>query len=106
MSALRPRLSRALAGASAAPRRRGPRSIRAGGRWCRGNRCDGDRGSPGLPPRTEFVAVGDTHEVAVPRSLKVQAPEPDFESGWEGVRAAHGIPLAAVLDANHHQEGW
>jgi hypothetical protein len=34
--------------------------------------------------------------------LKVQAPEP----GWEGVQAAHGIPLAAVLDANHHREGW
>jgi hypothetical protein len=28
--------------------------------------------------------VGDEHEVAIPRSLKVQAPEPDFESGWEG----------------------
>jgi hypothetical protein len=36
----------------------------------------------------ELVTVGDVHEVVVPRSLKVQAPEPDFESGWEGVRAA------------------
>jgi hypothetical protein len=41
-------------------------------------------GPTDLPPRTEFVAVGDAHEVAVPRGLKVQAPEPDFESGWEG----------------------
>jgi hypothetical protein len=62
-------------------------------------------GWPGLPPRTEFIAVGDAHEVAVPCGLKVQAPEPDFESGWEGVRVAHGIPLAAVLGANHHREG-
>jgi hypothetical protein len=29
----------------------------------------------------EFIAVGDTHEVAVTRGLKVQAPEPDFEFG-------------------------
>jgi hypothetical protein len=59
-----------------------------------------------MSPRAKFFAVGDTHEVAVPRGLKVQAPEPDFESGWEGVRAFHGIPLAAVLGANHHREGW
>jgi hypothetical protein len=45
-------------------------------------------------------------QLAVPRGLKVQAPEPDFEPGWEGVRAAHGLPLAAVLGANHHREGW
>jgi hypothetical protein len=32
----------------------------------------------------ELVAVGDAHEVAVPHGLKVQALEPDFESGWEG----------------------
>jgi hypothetical protein len=57
--------------------------------------CDGGRVGSGLPPRTEFVVVGDAHEVVVPPGLKVQAPEPD----WEGVRAAHGIPLAAVLDA-------
>jgi hypothetical protein len=49
--------------------------------------------------------VGDAHEVAVPRGLKVQAPEPDFESGGEGVRAAHGVPLAPVLGANHHPDG-
>jgi hypothetical protein len=30
----------------------------------------------------------------------------DFESGREGVRTAHGIPLAVVLGANHHREGW
>jgi hypothetical protein len=106
MSALRPRLSRALAGASVAPWRRGARSVRAGGRWHRGDGCGGDRDRPGLPPHTEFVTVGEAHEVVVPRSLEVQPPEPDFESGWEGVRAAHGIPLAAVLGANHHREGW
>jgi hypothetical protein len=32
----------------------------------------------------ELVEVGDVHEVVVPRGLKVQAPEPDFESNWEG----------------------
>jgi hypothetical protein len=41
----------------------------------------------------ELVTVDDAHDIAVPRSLQVQAPEPDFESGWEGVRAAHGVPL-------------
>jgi hypothetical protein len=63
------------------------------------SRRDGGRAAPGLPPRTEFIVVGDAHEVAVPRGLKVQAPEPDFKPGWEGVRGAHGIPLAAVLGA-------
>jgi hypothetical protein len=28
--------------------------------------------------------------------MKVQALEPDFEPGWEGVRAAHGVPLGPV----------
>jgi hypothetical protein len=28
----------------------------------------------------------------------------DFEPGWEGVRAAHGLSLAPVLDADHHRE--
>jgi hypothetical protein len=106
MSALRPCLSRALAGALAAPWRRGAHSVRAGGHWRRGDACGGDRDRLSLPPRTEFITVGEAHEVAVPRSLEVQAPEPDFESGWEGVRAAHGIPLVAVLGANHHREGW
>jgi hypothetical protein len=32
----------------------------------------------------KLVAVGDAHEVAIPRGLKVQAPEPDFEPDWEG----------------------
>jgi hypothetical protein len=50
--------------------------------------------------------IGEAHEVVIPRSLEVQAPESDFESGREGVRAAHGIPLATVLGANHHREGW
>jgi hypothetical protein len=67
--------------------------------------CDEGRVGPGPPLRAEFFAVGDTHEVVVPHGLKVQAPEPDFESGWEGVRASHGIPLVAVLGANHHREG-
>jgi hypothetical protein len=66
---------------------------------------DGGRVGPGLTPHTEFVTVGDAHEVVVPHGLKIQAPEPDFEPGWEGVRAAHGIPLDAVLGANHHREG-
>jgi hypothetical protein len=59
-----------------------------------GTRLDGDRSWPGRPPRVKLVAVGDAHEVAVPRGLKVQASESDFESGWEGVRATHGVPLA------------
>jgi hypothetical protein len=29
--------------------------------------------------------VSEAHQVAVPRGLKVQAPETDFESGGEGV---------------------
>jgi hypothetical protein len=53
----------------------------------------------------KLVVVGDAHGVAVPRGLEVQAPEPDFESGWEGVRAAHGVPLAPVLGADHHRDG-
>jgi hypothetical protein len=67
--------------------------------------CDGDRFWPGRPPRAKLIAVGDPHEVVVPCGLKVQAPEPDFEPGWEGVRAAHGIPLAPVLGVDHHREG-
>jgi hypothetical protein len=59
----------------------------------------------GRSPCVEFVAVGNVHEVAIPRGLKVRAPEPDFEPGWEGVRAAHGIPLAPVLGADPHREG-
>jgi hypothetical protein len=82
------------------------RSVRVGGHQGVSNGCGGGRSWPGRPPRTEFVAVGDAHEVAVPRGLKVQAPEPDFKPGWEGVRVAHGIPLVAVLGANHHREGW
>jgi hypothetical protein len=66
----------------------------------------GCRSWPGRPPRVELVAVGDAHEVAVPRGLEIQAPEPDFESGWEGVRAAHGVPLGPVLSADYHLDGW
>jgi hypothetical protein len=106
MPALRPRLSRALAGAMTAPWRRRTRNIRAGGRWRHGDVCGGDRDRPGLAPRAEFLTVCEAHQVVVPRSLKVQAPELDFESGWEGVRAAHGVALTAVLGANHHRESW
>jgi hypothetical protein len=102
MLSLRPRLTRVLAGAAAAPWRRWTRSVRAGGCWCRGDACSGDRGGPSLVPRVEFLTVGEAHQVAVPHSLKVQAPEPDFESSGEGVRAAHGVTLTAVLSANHH----
>jgi hypothetical protein len=42
----------------------------------------------------KLVAVGDAHEVVVPRSLKVQAPKPDFESGWEGSE----LPMAYLWD--------
>jgi hypothetical protein len=59
-------------------------SVRLGGRQGVSSGCDGDRSWPGQPPRVKLVAVADTHEVAVPRGLKVQASEPDFESGWEG----------------------
>jgi hypothetical protein len=54
----------------------------------------------------ELVAVGDAHVVAVPRGLEIQAPEPDFESDWEGVRSAHGVPQGHVLGADHHRDGW
>jgi hypothetical protein len=54
----------------------------------------------------ELGTVGDAHEVAVPRGSEVQTPEPDFESGREGVRAAHGVPLAPVLGADHHRDGY
>jgi hypothetical protein len=60
---------------------------------------------PGCLPCAKFVAVGNAHEVAVPCGLEVQAPEPDFEPSWEGVRTAHGIPLAPILGADHHREG-
>jgi hypothetical protein len=36
----------------------------------------------------ELSAVGDAHEVAVPRGLEVQTPKLDFESGRKGVRTA------------------
>jgi hypothetical protein len=62
-------------------------------------------GVTGRPPRMKLVAVGDAHEVVIPRNLKVQAPESDFESGWEGVRAAHRVSLAPVLGADYHRDG-
>jgi hypothetical protein len=81
MPALRPRLTRALARAPAAAWHRRTRSVRAGGCWCRDDACGGDRGGPGLAPRAELLMVSEAHLVAIPRGLKVQAPEPDFEPG-------------------------
>jgi hypothetical protein len=106
MSSFRPCLSRALTRAPTASRCSRTRSVRLSGRRGVSSGCDGGRSRPSRPPRAKLVAVGDAHEVAVPRGLKVQAPESDFEPGWEGVRAAHGIPLAPVLGANHHRDGW
>jgi hypothetical protein len=54
----------------------------------------------------ELGAVGDAHQVAVPRGLKVQTPKPDLESGREGVRAAYGVSLSPVLGAGHHRGGY
>jgi hypothetical protein len=59
--------------------------VRAGGRWRRGDACSGNRGGPGLALRAKLLTVGEAHQVVVPRSMKVQAPEPDFEPGGEGV---------------------
>jgi hypothetical protein len=53
----------------------------------------------------ELGAIGDAHEVIVPRGLEVQTPETDLESDREGVRAPHGVPLALVLGADHHRGG-
>jgi hypothetical protein len=78
------------------------RGVLLGGRRGVSSGRDGNRSWPGRSPRVKLDAVGDAREVVVPRSLKVQAPEPDFESGWEGVRAAHGVSLAPVLGADHH----
>jgi hypothetical protein len=36
-----------------------------------GSGCNGSWVGPGLPPLAEFIAVGDAHEVAVSRGLKV-----------------------------------
>jgi hypothetical protein len=67
-----------------APWRRRTRSICVGGRVRHGDVCGGDRDGPGMAPRAEFLTVCEAHQVVVPRGLKVQAPEPDFESGQEG----------------------
>jgi hypothetical protein len=104
-SSFRPHLSRALTGASSALRRRRARSVHSSGRRGVSSGCGVDWSWPGRPPCVKLVAVGNAHGVAVPRGLKVQAPEPDFEPGWEGARAAHGIPLAPILGADHHREG-
>jgi hypothetical protein len=105
LSSFSPRLLRALTGASAALRCRRARNVSLGGRRGVNSERNRDQSWAGCLPCAKLVAVGNAHEVAVPRGLKVQAPKPDFESGWEGVRAVHGIPLAAVLSANRHREG-
>jgi hypothetical protein len=50
--------------------------------------------------------VGEVHELVIPRGLKFYAPELDFESDWEGVRAAHSLHLGHDLGANHHRAYW
>jgi hypothetical protein len=89
-----------VAGSTVAPWRRRTRNV------CAGDACGGDWGDPDLTLRMEFLTVGEAHQVAVPCGLKIQAPELDFESGREGVRAAHGVTLTTVLGANHHRENW
>jgi hypothetical protein len=37
-----------------------------------------------LVPRTELLTIGEAYQVAVPRGLKVQASEPDFEPDGRG----------------------
>jgi hypothetical protein len=101
-----PRLARALAGASSASWCRRARNVRLGGRQGVGSGRGRNRSWPSRPPWVELGAVCDADEVAVPHGLKVQAPEPDFESSWEGIRAAHGVPLGPVLGADHHRDGW
>jgi hypothetical protein len=63
---------------------RGARSVNLGERRGVSSRRGGNWSWPGRPPGVELGTVGDAHEVAIPRGLKVQAPESDFESGWEG----------------------
>jgi hypothetical protein len=62
-----------------------------------------DRSGSSLAPRAKLLTVGEAHQVAVPHSLKIQASEPDFEPGGEGVRTAHGVMRTAILSANHHR---
>jgi hypothetical protein len=51
---------------------RGACSVRLGGRWGVSSGRGGNRSWPGRPPRVELGTVGDAHEVAVPRGLKVR----------------------------------
>jgi hypothetical protein len=85
LPSLGPCLARTLTRAAAASWRRWARSICACERLRRGGARGGGLGGPDLAPRTELLTIGEAHEVAVPRGLKVQAPEPDFEPGGEGV---------------------
>jgi hypothetical protein len=82
-SALRSHLLRVQTGASTASRCWRARSVHLGGRWGASSGCDGDRFWPGRPPRTEFVAVGDAHEVVVP-------PWPECSGSRTGFRTRLG----------------
>jgi hypothetical protein len=62
----------------------------------------GNRSWPGRPPWVELVPVEEAHMVVVPRGLKVQAPEPDFESGRNRVRPAHGDPFGMSSRCESH----
>jgi hypothetical protein len=79
------RLARELARTPLASGCRSARSIRLSGCWSISSKRGGNRAWPSRPPRVKLVMVGDAHEVIVPCGLKVQALEPDFESGQEGV---------------------
>ncbi len=85
MPALRPRLS-ASTGQSVdgAVVPRGPQRPRWREPAARRRVHAAARDRPSLAPRAEFLTVSEAHQVAVPRSLKVHAPEPDFESGQGG----------------------
>jgi hypothetical protein len=91
MPALRPLLTRLLAGAAAAPWHRWTHSVRTGGRWHRGDAHSGDRDGPSLPPCAEFLTVGEAHKVAVPRILKVRITIEGADDGLTfSARMPHG----------------
>jgi hypothetical protein len=91
LPSLGPCLARTLTRAAVVSWSRRARSVCSGGCLRRGGARSGGRSGPGLAPRAELLTVGEAHEVAVPRGLKVHAPEPDFEPGGEGIRAAHRL---------------
>jgi hypothetical protein len=103
---LGPGLARTQPRAATASRRRWARGIRARGRLRRCRACGGDQSGPGLALRAKLLTVGEAHKITVPRGLKVQVPEADFEPGWEGVRATHAVASTTVLSADHHGGSW